>query len=95
MNDWKTNLYANPHSQSPSSTQTTHQIEAVRKQVLDFFNVANDDYEIVFTYNATAALKLVGECFPWSKESEYRYLYQAHNSLVGIREYVFKLTRSC
>jgi len=41
----------------------------------------------VFTSGATSALKLVGETFPWSAESEYWYTSENHNSVLGIREY--------
>ncbi len=33
-----------------------------------------------------AALKLVGDCFPWGAGSTFMYLRDNHNSLVGIRE---------
>jgi molybdenum cofactor sulfurtransferase len=47
------------------------------------------EYICVFTSGATSALKLVGEAFPWSAESEYWYTVENHNSVLGIREYPF------
>lgn len=45
------------------------------------------DYKCIFTSGATAALKLVGEAFPWSHQSSYMYTMENHNSVLGIREY--------
>ena len=42
--------------------------------------------QVVFTKSATGALKLVGETFPWGKDSTFRYLRENHNSVLGIRE---------
>jgi len=56
-------------------------------QVLDYLNASPKEYKCIFTSGATAALKLVGECFPWSRESYYVYTMENHNSVLGIREY--------
>ena len=45
---------------------------------------------MVFTRSATDSLKLVGETFPWSKSSEFRYLRENHNSVLGIRQYALE-----
>lgn len=45
---------------------------------------------MVFTANATAALKLVGESFPFSKNGTYVLGADSHNSLHGIREFSYK-----
>lgn len=57
-----------------------------RLRVLKHFDASPDDYEVVFTQNATAALRLVGEAFPWvAGKSSFKYLRESHNSLLGIR----------
>ena len=56
-------------------------------QVLDHCNASPKDYKCIFTSGATAALKLVGEAFPWSSESNFMYTMENHNSVLGIREY--------
>lgn len=58
-------------------------------QVLDFCNASARDYKCIFTSGATAALKLVGESFPWSSQSTFMYTMENHNSVLGIREYPF------
>jgi selenocysteine lyase/cysteine desulfurase len=42
---------------------------------------------VVFTQNATAALKLVGESYPFCPGSRYALLFDNHNSVNGIREF--------
>ncbi|KAK3131055.1 hypothetical protein QOZ80_6BG0501430 [Eleusine coracana subsp. coracana] len=85
--DLTANVYGNPHSQSDSSVATSDLVAAARHQVLKYFNATPRDYKCVFTSGATAALKLVGECFPWSRDSYYMYTMENHNSVLGIREY--------
>ena len=56
-------------------------------KVLDYCNASAKEYKCIFTSGATAALKLVGEAFPWSRESCFMYTTENHNSVLGIREY--------
>lgn len=81
------NLYGNPHSQNESSTRASDGLRRAREVTLRHFNTSAQQYDIIFTANATAALKLVGESFPWSDSSEFAYTVQNHNSVLGIREY--------
>uniref|UniRef100_A0A0A9DHA7 Molybdenum cofactor sulfurase n=1 Tax=Arundo donax TaxID=35708 RepID=A0A0A9DHA7_ARUDO len=85
--DLKSNVYGNPHSQSDSSMATSDLATSARHQVLKYFTASPRDYKCIFTSGATAALKLVGECFPWSRDSCYMYTMENHNSVLGIREY--------
>lgn len=57
-------------------------------QVLELCNASPREYTCIFTPGATAGFKLVGEAFPWSKESCYMYTIENHNSVLGIREYL-------
>jgi molybdenum cofactor sulfurtransferase len=57
--------------------------------VLAFFR-APPEYTVIFTANATAAMKLVGESFPFTKGGTYVLGADSHNSLHGIREFSFK-----
>ncbi|KMZ64025.1 Molybdenum cofactor sulfurase [Zostera marina] len=88
--DLTSNIYGNPHSQSESSMAASEMIRAAREQVLEFCNASSKDYRCVFTSGATSSLKLVGEIFPWSKESCYMYTTENHNSVLGIREYALE-----
>ena len=60
-----------------------------RESVLAFFR-APPEYTVVFTPNATAALKLVGESFPFTKNGTYVLGADSHNSVHGIREFSYK-----
>lgn len=57
-----------------------------RKAVLSFFN-APPGYTVVFTANASGALKLVGESFPFAKGGCYVLGADSHNSVHGIRQF--------
>jgi molybdenum cofactor sulfurtransferase len=88
-----TNLYGNPHSTSDPSQLSGHMVDSIREKTLAFFKADPEHFDIVFTANATAAIKLVGECFrdlasasPMSSTFWYGYHKDAHTSVVGIRE---------
>ena len=83
----RTSVLGNPHSASPASVAMTDHVERTRRHVLRFFNASPDDYILVFTQNATAALKLIGESFPFSPGSRYLLTFDNHNSVNGIREF--------
>ncbi|CAG8629162.1 1709_t:CDS:2, partial [Paraglomus occultum] len=86
--DLTSNLYGNPHSKSPSSNLTAQKLESVRTLILNHFNTTPGDYQVIFTQNATAAIKLVGECFPWTrKKSWLKYLRESHTSVIGLRAF--------
>nr|GEU92318.1 molybdenum cofactor sulfurase isoform X1 [Tanacetum cinerariifolium] len=85
--DLTSNVYGNPHSQSSSSVATSDIVEDARLQVLNICNASPKEYKCIFTSGATAALKLVGEAFPWSSQSTFMYTIENHNSVLGIREY--------
>lgn len=57
-----------------------------RAAVLSFFN-APPGSTVIFTANASAALKLVGEAFPFSPRAAFILPEDAHNSVHGIREF--------
>src|ERR1700730_9080174 len=58
-------VFGNPHSLSPTSRAMTELVEQARAGVLDFFHASPDEYAVVFTSNASHALKLVGEAYPF------------------------------
>lgn len=80
-------VFGNPHSTNPTSMAMTHLVEQARAYVLEFFNASPDEYVIVFTQNASAALKLVGESYPFGPDDNYLLTFDNHNSVNGIREF--------
>lgn len=79
-------VWGNPHSINPSSMTSNQHLDDCRTKVLEFFN-ASDQYECVFTSNATAALKLVGESYPFDGQAQLLLTMDNHNSVNGIREF--------
>ena len=57
-----------------------------RAAVLSFFNAPLGS-TVIFTANASAALKLVGESFPFGPGTAFILPEDAHNSVHGIREF--------
>ena len=79
-------VFGNPHSASLTSTGMTDLVEQARRAVLTWFN-AEHAYTAVFTQNATAALKQVGESYPFAPGACYLLTADNHNSVNGIREF--------
>jgi selenocysteine lyase/cysteine desulfurase len=80
-------VLGNPHSENPASAAATRIVEEARRDVLAFFGADEADHTVVFTANASAALKLVGEAFPFDERSRFTLLEDDHNSVHGIRIY--------
>lgn len=79
-------VMGNTHSVSNSSKLSSRYADEARDAVLSFFQ-APPGYTVVFTANATAALKLVGEAYPFKSNNGYILGADSHNSVHGIREY--------
>ena len=78
-------VLGNPHSESQASLASSALLAEARGAVSRFFHA--DDYEVVFTANATAAIRLVAESFPFDADSSLVLSSDNHNSVNGIREY--------
>jgi molybdenum cofactor sulfurtransferase len=86
------NLYGNPHSESDPAALSGSEVDKIREKALRFFHADPQHFDLVFTANATAAIKLVGESFrdlsAHSSTGSFSYTYHkdSHSSLVGLRE---------
>jgi selenocysteine lyase/cysteine desulfurase len=80
-------VLGNPHSRNPTSQASTQKVEDARHRVLDFFRADPAEYEVVFTLNASGALKLVGESYPFNARSRLLLIADNHNSVHGLREF--------
>ncbi|KAJ4295989.1 hypothetical protein N0V88_004691 [Collariella sp. IMI 366227] len=58
-----TNLYGNPHSANAPADLSGAMVDAVRLETLRFLGADPAHYDLVFTANATAAIKMVGDAF--------------------------------
>jgi len=81
------NVFGNPHSLNPTSLAMTNLVEQAREYVLEYFHASPDEYVAIFTPNATGALKLVGEAYPFEAGDHYLLTFDNHNSVNGIREF--------
>lgn len=81
------NVFGNPHSLNPTSRAMTELVERARSSVLDFFHASPEEYAVIFTANASHALKLVGEAYPFQPAGQFLLLFDNHNSVNGIREF--------
>lgn len=99
------NVFGNPHSRSErsvsrlracasadshSSQRSAAHAADARSAVLRFFDADPADYTVVFTQNATAALKLVGEAYPFTSQNGLVLGVDSHNSVHGIRVFAEK-----
>ena len=80
-------IFGNPHSGNLSSTTTTGLVEQARRAVLAHFNASPAEYSAIFTLNASAALKLVGESYPFAPGGRLLLTFDNHNSVNGLREF--------
>lgn len=80
-------VYGNPHSSNPTSQKATDVTESARDYVLKYFNTNRSEYVCIFTPNASGALKLLGESYPFDEGSHFLLTFDNHNSVNGIREF--------
>ncbi len=83
----RSGVFGNPHSGNPASMAMTEWVERTRTAVLDFFGASPDEYVVAFTQNASGALRLVGEAYPFTPTGEFLLTFDNHNSVNGIREF--------
>ncbi|KEP46208.1 methyltransferase type 11 [Rhizoctonia solani 123E] len=83
----QSNVFGNTHSESMSSQLSEQYSREARTAVLSFFDADPEEYIVVWTANATAGLKLVGESFPFTSDSSLILPVDAHNSVQGIRAF--------
>ncbi len=80
-------VFGNPHSSNPTSRAATEGVERARAAVLRYFNADPAEYAVIFTANASGALKLVGESYPFGPGGAFLLTFDNHNSVNGIREF--------
>ncbi|KAI8899631.1 pyridoxal phosphate-dependent transferase [Globomyces pollinis-pini] len=88
-NDLLTNHYSNPHSQPLLNLKINH----IRRKILSYLNTNDLDYSVIFTSNATAALKLLADSIDWNNK-QFWYLDASHTSVVGISPKVAQFTNT-
>lgn len=78
---WLTSSVAgNPHSTSPASLHSSAAADEARAALLAFFDADPAEYDVVWTSNATAGLRIVGETYDFANKTML-IPRDAHNSL--------------
>jgi selenocysteine lyase/cysteine desulfurase len=80
-------LFGNPHSEHRASRASTAVIDAARRRTLVWLDADEESYDLCFTANATAAIKLVAESYWFGPDVPLVLTADNHNSVNGIREY--------
>lgn len=80
----KRTILGNPHSGSKASQDALH---GACEQIHAFFGTTPEEYEILFTANASSAIRLVAESFPFQAGSQALLTKDNHTSVHGLREY--------
>jgi molybdenum cofactor sulfurtransferase len=83
----RSSVFGNPHSVNPTSSAMTELVERSREAVLRFFRADPEEYVAIFTPNATGALRLVGEAYPFRAGDRFLLTFDNHNSVNGVREF--------
>jgi len=83
-------IFGNPHSESPASSATTALVDETRDLLLKYFNAPADEYVAIFTANATGAIKLVAEAYPFASVSGplHRVLHAGEIGLTRVGEQI-------
>ncbi|MER6912581.1 aminotransferase class V-fold PLP-dependent enzyme [Streptomyces sp. NPDC000594] len=80
-------VFGNPHTDSPASAPSTALVERARERILDFAGADPAEFTVIFTANATAACRLVGESYPFRRRTGLLLTADNHNSVNGLREF--------
>lgn len=80
-------VYGNPHSEHGPSRASEADLLAARNATLAHFDADPDLYDVCFTANASAAIKLVAESYPFGLRRGLALSQDNHNSVNGLREF--------
>jgi selenocysteine lyase/cysteine desulfurase len=77
-------VLGNPHSENAPSRASTEAIDAVRALTLRLLRADPAEYDVVLTSNATGAVRILAEAFPFRRESRFVLTADNHNSVNGL-----------
>ena len=80
-------VLGNPHSEHGPSKAASDDLASARQALLEFVGASPDEYSVILTANTTGACRLVGESFPFGRDSVLLVSTDNHNSVNGIREF--------
>ena len=74
----------NPHADSGPSLASTEAVERARALTLRFVGADPVHYDVVFTANASGAIRILAEAFPFERTSRLVLTADNHNSVNGL-----------
>lgn len=77
----------NPHASHPASAASSRMADEAAGALLRFVDADPGEYEVVWTANASAAIRLVAESFPFGPGAPCVLTADNHNAVNGVREY--------
>ena len=80
-----TRVLGNPHSESAPSSASTDALDEARRLTLRLLDADPGEYDVAFTANATAAIRILAEAFPFTRGSRLVLSADNHNSVNGLR----------
>ena len=80
-----TRVAGNPHSEHGPSRVSSEAIDAARMRMLRFVDADPAEYDVVFTSNASGAMRILAEAFPFGDASRLVLTADNHNSVNGLR----------
>jgi selenocysteine lyase/cysteine desulfurase len=80
-------VLGNPHSENPASLASSALVAEARLRVLRFLDADPSEYGVAFTANASGAVRLVAEGYPFGPRAALALSADGHNSVNGVREY--------
>ncbi len=78
-------VMGNPHADNGPSRASSEAIDGARTLTLQLLDADPAHYEVIFTANASGALRIVAEAFPFRPGSRLVFTADNHNSVNGIR----------
>ena len=78
-------VLGNPHSESAPSLASTDAIDSARALTLRLLRADPAEYDVVLTANASGAVRILAEAFPFRADSRLVLTADNHNSVNGVR----------
>ena len=84
MRRLQASVRGNPHADSGPSAASTAATDRARALTLEFAGADPAVYDVVFTANATGAIRILAEAFPFDRNSRLVLTADNHNSVNGL-----------
>ena len=84
MRRLQTSVRGNPHADNGPSVASTAAADRARALTLEFAAADPALYDVVFTANASAAIRILAEAFPFDRNSRLVLTADNHNSVNGL-----------